>query len=278
MKKGRADWPLTRSDPARTWLRTGLRLGWRALWARVTARLGDSDMMRVPARGTVFLIRVASALLAMDSQVLFARWMGGSVGLRLCCGTGMRLIGQALDLWARDCSAASFGIRERTRGSSARIIVFGSRVWRLRLPCWCGLCAGMVRCCSPWLDDLHGHSPTTRLRGAGPHTRFERAGRISRSYDGSRRDRPITVCGSCCYTHSWRLPMAGLPLTMPITAWCSPAWHGGCATSAVVTQAKARCLKSRRGRAPSDVRPGSDTALRSCWRRAIYLMLAHTDV
>src|SRR5215468_2561009 len=91
---------LTQSEPARPWL----TLAWRRLSARMTARLaarlGGSELMLIQRlAGTVFLIRVVSALLAYGSQVLFARWMGGfEFGIYVYVWTWVLLIGQALDL------------------------------------------------------------------------------------------------------------------------------------------------------------------------------------
>ena len=46
-------------------------------WAQIRARVLEAEHLLVQRlAGTVFLIRVASALLAFGSQVLFARWMG----------------------------------------------------------------------------------------------------------------------------------------------------------------------------------------------------------
>jgi O-antigen/teichoic acid export membrane protein len=104
---------------------------WRRLWARVTARLGDSDLMLVQRlAGTVFLIRVASALLAYGSQVLFARWMGGfEFGIYVYVWTWVLLIGQALDLGL--ATAAQRFIpeyREHKRLDHLRGYLFGSRL------------------------------------------------------------------------------------------------------------------------------------------------------
>ncbi|HEY7379087.1 MAG TPA: hypothetical protein VH542_10420, partial [Steroidobacteraceae bacterium] len=50
---------------------------WSRAWSRLSAWLGGGELMLVQRlAGTVFLIRVGSALLAYGSQVLFARWMG----------------------------------------------------------------------------------------------------------------------------------------------------------------------------------------------------------
>ena len=53
------------------------RLSPPAMWSRIRSRvLGAEHVLVQRLAGTVFLIRVASALLAFGSQVLFARWMG----------------------------------------------------------------------------------------------------------------------------------------------------------------------------------------------------------
>jgi hypothetical protein len=68
------------------------------LWSRLKARLGD-DLLLQRLAGTVFLIRVAAALLAYGSQVLFARWMGTfEFGIFVYVWTWVLLIGQSLDL------------------------------------------------------------------------------------------------------------------------------------------------------------------------------------
>jgi hypothetical protein len=47
------------------------------LWSRLVEQLGTAEHQLIQRlAGAVFLIRVASALLAYGSQVLFARWMG----------------------------------------------------------------------------------------------------------------------------------------------------------------------------------------------------------
>ncbi len=70
------------------------------LWSRPKARLGDAESLVVQRlAGKVFLIRVASAILAYGSQVLFARWMGSfEFGIYVYVWTWVLLIGQSLDL------------------------------------------------------------------------------------------------------------------------------------------------------------------------------------
>jgi O-antigen/teichoic acid export membrane protein len=144
---------LTDSEPARPWL----MLTWRRLWTRVSARLGDSDLLLVQRlAGTVFLIRVASALLAYGSQVLFARWMGGfEFGIYVYVWTWVLLIGQALDLGL--ATAAQRFIpeyREHKRFDHLRGYLFGSRVVAVGIAMLvAAACAGLVRLLQPWLDD-----------------------------------------------------------------------------------------------------------------------------
>jgi hypothetical protein len=47
------------------------------LLARIVAQLGGADMLMQRLAGSVFMLRVASALLAYVPQVLLARWMAG---------------------------------------------------------------------------------------------------------------------------------------------------------------------------------------------------------
>jgi O-antigen/teichoic acid export membrane protein len=61
--------------------------------------LGAEHILVQRLAGTVFLIRVASALLAFGSQVLLARWMGSfQFGIYVYVWTWVLLLGQAIDL------------------------------------------------------------------------------------------------------------------------------------------------------------------------------------
>jgi hypothetical protein len=69
-------------------------------WSQIKTRLLDAEHLLVQRlAGTVFMIRVASAVLAFGSQVLFARWMGSfQFGIYVYVWTWVLLLGQAIDL------------------------------------------------------------------------------------------------------------------------------------------------------------------------------------
>src|SRR3954471_7262269 len=127
-RNGRAEacLALTDSEPAQPWL----MLTWRRLRARVAARLGDSDLMLVQRlAGAVFLIRVASAILAYGSQVLFARWMGSfEFGIYVYVTTWVLLLGPALDL-GLGTAAQRFipEYRDHAKLDLLRGFIYGSR-------------------------------------------------------------------------------------------------------------------------------------------------------
>ena len=68
--------------------------------ARLRAMLGGSSEASLTRRlaGTIFLIRVVSAALAYFSQILLARWMGGSdYGIYVYVWTWVLLLGSMMD-------------------------------------------------------------------------------------------------------------------------------------------------------------------------------------
>src|SRR6266566_2016065 len=70
------------------------------LLARLRSVLGGSSEASVTKRlaGTIFLIRVVSAALAYLSQILLARWMGGSdYGVYVYVWTWVLLLGSMMD-------------------------------------------------------------------------------------------------------------------------------------------------------------------------------------
>jgi O-antigen/teichoic acid export membrane protein len=60
--------------------------------------LGGSSEASVTLAGTIFIIRVVSAALAYLSQILLARWMGGSdYGVYVYIWTWVLLLGSMMD-------------------------------------------------------------------------------------------------------------------------------------------------------------------------------------
>ena len=130
----------------------GLVARLRALLAR-----GGSDEASVTQRlaGTIFMIRVASAGLAYFSQVLLARWMGGSeYGVYVYVWTWVLLLGSLLDCGIA-VSAQKLIPQYRAAGESALLRGFlsGSRWLTLGIGLVVSLLlAGIVHLASPWLE------------------------------------------------------------------------------------------------------------------------------
>jgi O-antigen/teichoic acid export membrane protein len=131
------------------------RLSLRDSCSQLKAWLLDAEhLLAQRLAGTVFLIRVASALLAFGSQVLFARWMGSfEFGIYVYVWTWVLLFGQAIDL-GLGTAAQRFIPEYRERGSFAllRGFVSGSRWLALATAILiAGIAAGCVRLLEPWL-------------------------------------------------------------------------------------------------------------------------------
>jgi O-antigen/teichoic acid export membrane protein len=128
----------------------------RRLGARLAAELGGADMLMQRLAGTVFVLRVASAMLAYVSQVLLARWMGGfEFGIYVYVWTWVLLIGQSLDL-GLGTAAQRFIPEYRERGELGllRGFLLGSRWIAFGIATVVAMaCAGGVWLLSPWLDD-----------------------------------------------------------------------------------------------------------------------------
>jgi O-antigen/teichoic acid export membrane protein len=118
--------------------------------------LGGSSEASVTKRlaGTVFIIRVFSAGLAYLSQILLARWMGGSdYGIYVYVWTWVLLLGSMMD-FGISASAQKIIPEYRTRGEQALLRGFlsGSRWMTLSVSAIVSLLlAGVVRLLSPWL-------------------------------------------------------------------------------------------------------------------------------
>ena len=105
--------------------------------------------------GTVFLIRVLSAGLAYFSQVLLARWMGGSdYGIYVYVWTWVLLLGSVLDFGIA-VSAQKIIPEYRASGQLALLRGFlsGSRWMMLAASTTVALLlGGLVKILSPWID------------------------------------------------------------------------------------------------------------------------------
>ncbi len=101
------------------------------IFARLKALLGGTHEASVTKRlaGTIFIIRVLSAMLAYGSQILLARWMGGSdYGVYVYVWTWVLLLGSMMD-FGISASAQKIIPEYRTRGEHALLRGFlsGSR-------------------------------------------------------------------------------------------------------------------------------------------------------
>ena len=130
----------------------------RPLPARIRAMLsGGSSEASVTRRlaGTIFLIRVVSAAMAYASQILLARWMGGSeYGIYVYVWTWVLLLGSMMD-FGISSSAQKIIPEYRARGETALLRGFlaGSRRMTFAVSALIALLlAGLIRALSPWID------------------------------------------------------------------------------------------------------------------------------
>jgi O-antigen/teichoic acid export membrane protein len=125
--------------------------------ARLRAVFGGSGEASVTKRlaGTIFIIRVISAALAYLSQILLARWMGGSdYGIYVYVWTWVLLLGSMMD-FGISASAQKIIPEYRTRGEHALLRGFlsGSRWMTFVVSALVSmLLAAVVRSLSPWID------------------------------------------------------------------------------------------------------------------------------
>jgi len=125
--------------------------------ARLKALLGGTHEASVTKRlaGTIFIIRVLSAMLAYGSQILLARWMGGSdYGVYVYVWTWVLLLGSMMD-FGISASAQKIIPEYRTRGELALLRGFlsGSRWMTFIVSSIVSLgLAGIVKLLSPWID------------------------------------------------------------------------------------------------------------------------------
>jgi O-antigen/teichoic acid export membrane protein len=125
--------------------------------ARLRAMLGGSNEASLTRRlaGTVFIIRVVSAGLAYLSQILLARWMGGSdYGVYVYVWTWVLLLGSMMD-FGISVSAQKLIPEYRASGDYALLRGFlsGSRWMTLIVSSIVSLLlAGVVKILSPWIE------------------------------------------------------------------------------------------------------------------------------
>src|SRR5467141_3287345 len=125
--------------------------------ARLRSMLGGSGDASLTKRlaGTIFIIRVISAALAYLSQVLLARWMGGSdYGVYVYVWTWVLLLGSMMD-FGISASAQKIIPEYRTSGEHALLRGFlsGSRWMTFAGSSLVSLLlAGVVKGLSPWID------------------------------------------------------------------------------------------------------------------------------
>ena len=105
------------------------------LRALLGGMLGGSSEASLTRRlaGTIFLIRVISAALAYLSQILLARWMGGSdYGVYVYVWTWVLLLGSMMD-FGISASAQKIIPEYRTAGEQALLRGFGTTDSLMRL-------------------------------------------------------------------------------------------------------------------------------------------------
>ena len=133
---------------------SGLIARLRSLVRSLVGGTGEASVTRRLA-GTIFIIRLVSAALAYFSQILLARWMGGSdYGVYVYVWTWVLLLGSMMD-FGISASAQKIIPEYRTRGEHALLRGFltGSR-WMTFAVSSVGslLLAGLVKTLSPWIE------------------------------------------------------------------------------------------------------------------------------
>src|SRR6202035_2115579 len=123
---------------------------------RLRALLAGSSEASLTKRlaGTIFIIRVVSAAMAYLSQILLARWMGGSdYGVYVYVWTWVLLLGSMMDFGV-SASAQKIIPEYRTSGEHALLRGFlsGSRWITFAVSSGVSLLlAGLIKLLSPWI-------------------------------------------------------------------------------------------------------------------------------
>jgi O-antigen/teichoic acid export membrane protein len=126
----------------------------RSLLRSLLGGTGEASVTKRLA-GTIFIIRVVSAALAYLSQILLARWMGGSdYGVYVYVWTWVLLLGSMMD-FGISASAQKLIPEYRARGEHALLRGFlsGSRWMTFAVSSLVSLMlAGVVKTLSPWIE------------------------------------------------------------------------------------------------------------------------------
>jgi O-antigen/teichoic acid export membrane protein len=126
----------------------------RAMLVRLLGGSSEASVTRRLA-GTIFIIRVISAALAYLSQILLARWMGGSdYGVYVYVWTWLLLLGSMMD-FGMSASAQKIIPEYRTGGEHALLRGFlsGSRWMTFVVSSVVSmLLAALVKLLSPWIE------------------------------------------------------------------------------------------------------------------------------
>ena len=124
------------------------------LKSKLTGGSNEASLTRKLA-GTIFIIRVLSAGMAYLSQILLARWMGGSdYGVYVYVWTWVLLLGSMMD-FGISASAQKIIPEYRTSGEHALLRGFltGSRWMTFTVSTVISLAlAGLVKLLSPWIE------------------------------------------------------------------------------------------------------------------------------
>ena len=132
------------------------RQGGLIAWLRALLAGGSSEAsLTRRLAGIIFIIRVLSAALAYLSQILLARWMGGSdYGIYVYVWTWVLLLGSMMD-FGISSSAQKIIPEYRTHGDHVRLRGFlsGSRWMTFAVSAALSLLlAGLVTLLSPWIE------------------------------------------------------------------------------------------------------------------------------
>jgi len=144
---------LTGSEPAPASPRRALMVRLRG---RIIAFASSEHSLTQRLAGTVFILRVAAAVLAYGSQILFARWMGTfEFGIYVYVWTWVLLLGSASDFGIATAAVRFIPqYRDNKAWNLLRGFISGSRWFAFGTGVFCGLLgAGLVRLLQPWLDD-----------------------------------------------------------------------------------------------------------------------------